>query len=239
MKQLTNSNKNNTNSNINIHELKEDVQKQINNNITTYEDIYNNYKKTTESKLLSYENTLMTVTAQLIEVKNKNYEDKIKKETIDDLVRFKKSADNSIYDINNKLLNLSRDFSNSNNSYIKLFMDNLDLPGLIGYKDCKYHSLRDFIEATIKDNDSFHNSISKVFNDLKFQKMSIENSNKLMLTQSKSIENNLIETLNLTMDRYKFDISGKISLFEKELNFVKIENGKYHLEAMKHVNFIN
>jgi len=72
----------------------------------------------------------------------------------------------------------------------------------------------------------------------KSMKVNLNNAIKTILDQRITIETNLKEFINQLVENSESGIRGQLKMFESDISATKIENGKYHLEAMKKVKDI-
>jgi len=90
------------------------------------------------------------MTSKTITVEVKTNSKEIKVEKITDLVKFKDEAEDYIFNIKEKIMTINSDLEIACTKYDKIFIENLEVPGIIGEYN-KYKNLRDYIEVITKN----------------------------------------------------------------------------------------
>ena len=128
--------------------LKEEMYKTNFNN----ENALTRLKTLLEVQLDKKERTFNT-TFETIENKLSNFHDilisdKNKIDKIPELIEFKLNSHEDIFTLNIKVSNLQKDLSLFINKYDNIFLENLELPGIIGL-NCQYPNLREYLNVRI------------------------------------------------------------------------------------------
>ena len=74
-----------------------------------------------------------------------------------------------------------------------------------------------------------------MLNEIKYIKLGSDYIKKTVADQKASIESNLHDYVANRVSYNFSTIYGKLDTFQVDINAIKIDNGKYHLEAMKAV----
>ena len=111
-------------------------------------DTINNFKDVVDKKIIDFELVISSLTMQVSEYQNANIFDKMKIDKLEDLIKFKESTNDILYNINSKLINLNNNYNDSCYKYDQIFLKNMEVPGIVG-DYAKYKNLREFIEVNI------------------------------------------------------------------------------------------
>ena len=108
----------------------------------------------TESKISDFDLKL----SKFQEINKRMYESVIEQqvylEKINYLNDFKSKTETRLISFDVKLTNFLSDLINIKSRYDKIFLENLTVPGIIG-NSCKYRSISDYINDSIKTSDQF------------------------------------------------------------------------------------
>ena len=66
---------------------------------------------------------------------------------INDLKDYKLATEELIDQLNKKLTNLENEFTNSCDKYDQIFLNNFEVPGIIGNTQCIFKNFREFVEV--------------------------------------------------------------------------------------------
>jgi len=103
--------------------------------------------KIMETKLNEVLSKLEFYTERLNEIEKMANKDKVLIDTIHDLKTNLWDSQEQLSNHEMKLNGLSKDLKESIKKYDKIFLDNLHLPSIIGENNCRFRSLREYIEV--------------------------------------------------------------------------------------------
>jgi len=126
--------------------FREDVLYKVDANEFNTTCQYNNLKEIIDKKITDFEFLITTFSTKMLQFQENNISDKLKIEKIDDLLKFKDNANDTLFNINLKLITLSNNYNNSCDKYDKIFLQNLQVPGIVG-DFAKYKNLKEFVEV--------------------------------------------------------------------------------------------
>ena len=153
----------------------------------------------------------------------------------------------NIIDVNNFQLKTSLEEINQNYNELKMNNDLIIL---------EQHSLKEFKEkveaqlVTLSDKFAKLNKefleevketriaaipVDKLWKEIKYLKIAEENIRKSIVDQKTTMEKDFHEFVQNKIYFKDLDIIKKFDIYDGEIKAIKIENGKYHLEAMKEV----
>ena len=128
---------------------------------------------TLDSKFVPYENKINEINNKVFDLSNLISKDKSNHDKIEQLMSFKKRTEDTLTNQANMLSQCNRDLSNACYRYDKIFLDNFNIPGLIG-NNCKFQSLKAYIENSIHQFTALNSFKDKQYLDLKSYKEKIK-----------------------------------------------------------------
>jgi len=141
-------NNDNTKNITEITKLREDVYEAIKENQKNITSSHNSLKDYLENKINNFDDIFEKLYMKIAEIQNTNITSKLKIEKIDSLQKFKENTSEQLTNLNNNYIKLQEDYNKSCNKYDKIYIDNLDVPGIVG-DYCKYKNLREYIEVNL------------------------------------------------------------------------------------------
>jgi len=130
--------------------FKENIYKHIDTSCGLLEKTLNNIKGETDTKLEKFDLDFNSINMKINNIKYLNENDFDKLAKIEELMKFKYNTEANIYNLDSKISNSSTNFKKSCQKYDSIFLQNLDIPGVIGSgKKCIYKDLKEFIIVII------------------------------------------------------------------------------------------
>ena len=126
--------------------FKEDIHKYIGELELRYKHAYNDMKLRFDEKMEQFNKDYENFGLKMADIQSANVTERIKLDKIDGLEKFKESADEIFFSLNNGVKKLQSEITTACNKYDKIFLENLEIPGLIG-DFCKFKNLRYYIEV--------------------------------------------------------------------------------------------
>ena len=229
---MENNNSSSINNNNNF-DLKTSIQNSLQKDILYFKDDILKDIKTIENNLNSILQTKIT------EINNKISNSNFNNEKIEKFFKFKKNAENNIYNIDIKLNNLYNEYQTAIYKYDKILSDSVIYPGLIGPNN-KLKTFHNFIDFCMKEITSLNNFKEKSCFDLKEYKNQIENLDKNFIKFQKDVMNNNINYLNIKLGENEEKFKQLLSIQDKHIFDVRLENSKFSLDLTNQTkNLIN
>jgi len=135
--------------NIKLNNFREDIYKII---LKTDSENDENFKKSKEymhNKLRDFEKIIETFRFEIINLKDYKFSDENTNLKSKELSKFKEATEELIYQLNKKLTNLENEFTNSCDKYDQIFLNNFEVPGIIGNTQCIFKNFREFVEVKL------------------------------------------------------------------------------------------
>ena len=120
--------------------LKEDMYKIKSDNDINMNRLQSFLEEQLQEKIENVNHTFNTVNFQILDIQNSRASDQNRIEKIPDLLQAKKDSSDDIFTLNIKVSNLIKDLSVFIKKYDQIYLENLELPGVIGenYQFKKY-----------------------------------------------------------------------------------------------------
>ena len=199
----------------------EEYSTKLDENISKIAYIEKNFKETTESININYNNIIKTQATMQSELdKLKNYDS------------FSKNVKDKLISHEVRLNNIREDFSKATQKYDKIYLDNLELPGFIG-RCAKYKNCQIFFEDVIKNLATLNLFREKNIIDLKGYKEKLEN---IIKTFHILVDNNNqahMKYINSQNEKNITDCKNMMKILEERIKDVKVDNAKYSMDIMK------
>ena len=137
----------------------------------------------------------------------------------------------NIFTNNVKIINFEKSLTTACQKYDKIFFENLTLPGFIGEGN-KYRNLREYLDENMRNvtNLMERNEKSKI--ELKGYKDSIDQNIQLFNINTESFEKRVRERTEKAIESVKKLLEDEMAGFNKKIDDVKVENGKYNLNMI-------
>ena len=150
------------------------------------------------------------------------------------LTEFSKHAKDELINLDLRLNSIQKELYKAISKYDRINSENLFVPGLIG-DSCKFSNLREYIERNIINITEFQKDKEKNTIEHEHMKNQIISTIKQINIQLESTEKINKEFLNDSFKTCENKLKKDFYTYSQQLSDVKIENGKYHLEAMNRV----
>ena len=164
---------------------------------------------------------------------SKEIQEKKNEDNIESIIQpIKQKLEENISKLEIQLNLLERDYGNSCFKYDKIISNNLNVPGLIG-NACPYDTLRPFLEyVNIKILELIKTKEKQNFDFKKYKEKldSIISNNK---TQFDQAQNRINEFCKNGFKQCENNCNEKLDVFEKRIEALRIENGKFSYELKK------
>ena len=129
-----------------LQSFKESILQQLNSLDNKINEKITKSESNNETKFKKIQNIIDTSEIQFKNFHDLYSADKYLFDKIPDLLKNKTLISEDIYAIKSKIDNISKDINEGWNKYDKIFIENLNLPGVIG-DGCKYKNLREYIDV--------------------------------------------------------------------------------------------
>jgi hypothetical protein len=161
--------------------------------------------------------------------KNQNTKDKEsleEKKIFYEINSVNQKLEDNFYIVKNEVNNLRNEIKDSNYKYQKLFSDNFQIPGLVGYNS-KFTNITQFLQNLYKNINDLLKAKVKQESDLIKYKEKINNSLASNRSYFDILENKIINKFELKIKELSKNITDNINLVDEKINTMKIENGKF------------
>lgn len=190
-----------------------------------FENIYTEYKKQTKLTESKYET--LTDSINIIHTKTALHDEVATK--VEQLFHFKSTTENTLATLSIRDDLLSKDLKDAITKYDKIISDNLHHPELIG-NDCKYKTLRDFIDFIMQYINEFISYKDKTTINLNTFQTKLDKTSKSISTRidilTSALKQFTIQSINELDDK----IEEKFTSYEDHLQKTRIENSKYTVQ---------
>jgi len=219
-----------------LHTFQQEIFNRLSESEKNNTDNYNRFKTYIDDKFLHIDETVEKFTIQINDLTDFKFSYQPKLDKISDLIKFKEITEDKIEDINKGLINVTGDLYSNCARFDKTFQTYLEMPGLIGEgSNCKYLSLRDYLLDNLLEIKNFKSTFEKLSAELKHNKRNIEMTSRTLQETRQNNEKYINEFVINLVDNKEAGVITRINQFEKDISNVRVENGKYHLQAMKNV----
>ena len=190
-----------------------------------FENIYTEYKK--QFKLTESKYEILTDSINIINTKTALHDEVATK--VEQLFHFKSTTENTLATLSIRDDLLSKDLKEAITKYDKIIFDNLHHPELIG-NDCKYKTLRDFIDFIMQHINEFVSYKDKTTTNLNAFQTKLDKTSKSISTRidvlTSALKQFTIQSINELDDK----IEEKFTAYEEHLQKTRIENSKYTVQ---------
>ena len=194
------------------------------------------------SKMENIKNNFSSVTNSI----NSNYKDiisshaniNIKLDKINSFESFINKTNDKLISHELRLNNLSKDFSNTQQKYDKIYLDNLELPGFIG-KYSKFKNCKLFFEYIITELNSISKFKEKYILDFNTYKEKIENNIKSFNLLAETNNKAHIKYINELNNKTISDCQKNVDIFEERLKQLRVENANYAKKLNDNVELLD
>ena len=189
----------------------------------------------TDSKLLSIQNTLDSLTQKIFNISNSFSESNYEKEKIESLCQFSSKMEELTNKYEIKLNKISKDLVGAINKYDNLILNNIFYQGIIGSNNAKFinfHQFIDYVLKNIKELVNFKEKVSGIDFNLYKKKLDM-----MMDGLTKQI-NDIMESTKIftihCVSNLEEKIKSNLNLYEEKLFNLKINNSERYnnLEKM-------
>lgn len=142
------------------------------------------------------------------------------------LLSFKTNTENTMTTHDIKINRNEVDLQNAIYKYDKAILDNIYYPGVIG-NNCKFRSLRDFVDFTTTNISSLNTFKEKNILDLKSYKSKLETLIKRFQSQLDTITLTLTQFVDKKINESEERIKSLMKIYDDRLEDMRVENGKY------------
>ena len=178
-----------------------------------------------KNKFEEMENKIKSTNIKFDHFVEKNEENRIKIEKIDNLLKFESKTKDILMTQDIKLTSVSKDIESMKLKYDKFLIDNLTVPGFIG-DYCKYHSIREYLENNIKEMSALNKYKDKSELDIKSYKNKLESLISQFTLSLNQYSNQQIQYVNEAKEEIKNILSFEIENLNEKIQNVRIENNK-------------
>ena len=133
--------------------------------------------------------------------------------------------ENNYFILKNDINSLRNEMKDSTYKYEKIISDNLQIPGLIGYKS-KFLNISEFLQNLYKKNNDLYKSKAQQESDFIKYKEKLNNAFTFNRNQFEIIESKIINRLELRLNDFSKNNTESINLLEEKINTMREENGK-------------
>ena len=133
--------------------------------------------------------------------------------------------ENNYFILKNDINSLRNEMKDSTYKYEKIISDNLQIPGLIGYKS-KFLNISEFLQNLYKKYNDLYKSKSQQESDFIKYKEKLNNAFTFNRNQFEIIESKIINRLELRLNDFSKNNTESINLLEEKINTMREENGK-------------
>ena len=216
------------------NEILEDVKKiesNLNNKISQITKLIKTNSEEYDSK---FSKITINITDLISKISTRNHDI----EKIDDLLNTKNDIIAQINQNKNKLDNIKRELQSAIFKYDRAILDNLDVPGIVGYNG-KYKTMRTFFEDIyneVKAVQSFREQQTAGYNKYKEKIETLINN---LQVRSKEIYNACNEICFKRCSEFEDTINKKIKRTEDLINKLRVDNSEYATELKTKVDSLN
>ena len=130
-----------------LQNLQENIYKKIHELELKLNDKTKEIMTLTEKKFQNIDNTFDSHNARLSDLSITVNTNKHILEKVPDISNKYTLVSEDIYQHNVKLIQIQKDLTSATNKFDKIFVDNLNLPGVIGSGNCKYKNIKEYIDV--------------------------------------------------------------------------------------------
>ena len=182
--------------------------------------------------LQSYNTQLNSFQNKIDDLSNIISTDKEARNKIALLLSFKTNTENTITTHDIKINRNEIDLQNAIYKYDKAILDNIYYPGVIG-NNCKFRSLRDFVDFTTTNISSLNTFKDKNILDLKSYKSKLDTLIKRFQSQLDTITLTLTQFVDKKINESEERIKSLMKIYDDRLEDMRVENGKYAIMLKK------
>ena len=208
------------------------VEKNLDNKIYKISESLNEQKTIYEKKINHLE-ALFNIIKQ--KAQNISSYDPNEKEINSKINSLNKKVDDYFFKIDSRITLFQSNFHDTCYKYDKAFMNNSQIPGLIGER-CPYSSLRDFYE-------NIHRKINESLRQKEQQSLDLKKYKEKMdsiITQNKTrlpmFENRITSYFDTQIKDLENKYKERNDIFEERINSLRMENGKYSNDLVEKCN---
>ena len=216
------------------NEILEDVKKiesNLNNKISQITKLIKTNSEEYDSK---FSKITINITDLISKITTRNHDN----EKIDDLLKTKNDIMTQLSQNRNKLDNIKRELQSAIFKYDRVILDNLDVPGIVGYNG-KYKTMRTFFEDIyneVKAVQSFREQQTAGYNKYKEKINTLINN---LQVRSKEIYNACNEICFKRCSEFEDTINKKIKRTEDLIDKIRMDNSEYASELKTKVDSLN
>ena len=182
-----------------------------------------------EVKFHPYETKFHEINNKINDLTNLVSKNKSNSEKIEQLLKFKKSTEDTLISHVNMIGQCSKDISNACFKYDKLLLNNFVIPGLIG-NNCKYQSFKAYIEHSLSQISNLNSFKDNHTVDLKSYKEKLENIIKQFSSQIEAVKSSFIDYCKKLFEESDAKNKEALKLIDEKIEQIKLENSKYSIE---------
>ena len=143
--------------------------------------------------------------------------------------------ENNYFILKNDICSLRNEMKDNIYKYEKLISDNLQIPGLIGYKS-KFLNISEFLQNLYKKNNDLYKSKAQQESDFIKYKEKLNNAFTFNRNQFEIIENKILSRLELKLNEFSKKNTETINILEEKINTMKEENEKNSEDLLAQCN---
>lgn len=148
---------------------------------------------------------------------------------LEQLFQFKSTTESSLASLSFRNDQFAKDLKDAVYKYDKIIIDNLVNPGIIG-NNCKFKTLRDFIEYVNKHISELLLFKDKNSLDLNGYKVKLESSAKSLSTRIDTLMSTMMQFTTKNVKELEDKITNDFKSLEERIQEMRIENSKYTVQ---------
>ena len=148
---------------------------------------------------------------------------------LEQLFQFKSTTESSLASLSFRSDQFAKDLKDAIYKYDKIIIDNLVNPGIIG-NNCKFKTLRDFIEYVNKHISELLLFKDKNSLDLNGYKVKLESSAKSLSTRIDTLMSTMMQFTTKNVKELEDKITNDFKSLEERIQEMRIENSKYTVQ---------
>lgn len=185
-----------------------------------------------QSQISPFDDKIKSLETKIDYVSNQDLSTKSLLDKIPTLVDFKEKTSEDLTKLQNAAAINSKDIDNMESKYGKIIKDNILIPNLVG-PNCKYLTLKNFIEKTESSLNVFTQFKEKSSKDSKTQKDKLEKLISQFSTQIHTSQTNFQEYVRKALIENDLKIEDKFKSVDEKFDLMRLENGKYSKDLLE------
>ena len=191
-----------------------------------------NISQTLLTKTNEYDTNFNKVFENITELISRVSARKYDNERIEELLNLKNKFEGQIIENQSRISIIDKNLQDSNFKYDQVFLDNLQVPGLIGIS-CKFKNCRMFFESVNKElylNQKYKEQTQKLLKEFQSK---VDNKIFIIESQLNKIHQDINQICQNKMEKYFTKIDQRLEITEGIVHTSRIENSKYAEDLIK------